>query len=77
MASLTRTARGHLTDASKAHTDLNTFGSIITILEGGHLYSGTSHTAADKIIKLCKREMQRLLIEFDEAEDRLAEMFKA
>jgi hypothetical protein len=57
--------------AVHAHTNLNTFGSVVTLLEGGHVYGGNSRTdrVVSKIIKLCQEEQQRLLREFDAACD--------
>lgn len=51
----------HVRDAMHAHTDLNTFGVIVAILEGGCLYRHDSQPAAMRIIKICHKEMQRLL----------------
>lgn len=51
--------------AANAHTDLNTFGTIITILEGGHLYCNESLSTADRIIKMCKAQQQYLLRLYD------------
>jgi hypothetical protein len=52
--------------AAKAHTDLNTFGAIISILEGGHLYGIGSDKTVQQIIRLCKRECQRCLRVYDQ-----------
>lgn len=54
-------------DAATAHTDLNTFGTVISILEGGHLYRPRSGKLADRLIRLCRDEMQRCLEEYEEA----------
>lgn len=53
-------------DATDAHTNLNTYASIVTILEGGHLYGGHS-TTAEKIIRLCKAEQGKQLRAYDRA----------
>lgn len=42
--------------ASAAHSDLNTFAIIVSILEGGHIYLNESQDVADKIIKLCNNQ---------------------
>lgn len=56
--------------ATHAHTNLNTFHSIVVILEGGTLYgdeSKSGNKTANKIIELCKAEQQRQLKIYDEA----------
>lgn len=53
--------------AVEAHTNLNIFGAIIAILEGGSIYGGTAQAAADAIIQRCQREQQRQLAEYDRA----------
>ena len=53
--------------AAKAHSDLNTFASVVTILEGGHIYMPQSHTAVARIIKICKAEQQKRLRDYDRA----------
>lgn len=50
--------------AAEAHTNLNTFGTIQTIVEGGHLYRVGS-TAANRINKICEDEMQKQLRLYD------------
>ncbi|NTF67728.1 hypothetical protein [Rhizobium rhizogenes] len=51
--------------AANAHTDLNTFGTIVTILEGGHLYCNESQSTAARIIKMCQAQQQYLLRLYD------------
>ncbi|ODP33097.1 hypothetical protein A9762_20865 [Pandoraea sp. ISTKB] len=51
----------HVREAMHAHTDLNTFGVIVAILEGGCLYRNDSQPVALKMIQMCNKEMQRLL----------------
>ncbi len=51
--------------AAEAHTDLNTFGSIISLLEGGHIYCQSSQKPAQRIIDLCRAQQQKLLRDFD------------
>ncbi len=51
--------------AAKAHTDLNVFASVVSILEGGHVYTATGRAEADAIIRRCKAVQQRLLREYD------------
>jgi hypothetical protein len=58
--------RKQMVSAAEAHSNLNTFGAIIALLEGGLLYGGGSQqSTAEQIIKLCKREQQRQLSKFD------------
>ena len=52
--------------AAQALSDLNTFAIVATILEGGHIHS-PSHAAAQKIIRICLREQQKRLGEYDSA----------
>ena len=53
--------------AAHAFADLNTFASVVTILEGGHLYTPGSHDAAEAIIKICHGEQQKHLRKYDSA----------
>lgn len=58
-------------EAARAHSNLNTFGAIIAILEGGCVYGGGTEAAtAQKIIALCRAEQQRQLSRFDKASQR-------
>jgi hypothetical protein len=59
--------KSELDKVAHHHTDLNVFGTIITILEGGHLYDSDSQTAASRIIAVCRREMERHLTRYDAA----------
>jgi hypothetical protein len=54
-----------------AHTHLNIFATIVTILEGGVIYgSGSADKAKIKIIAICKAEQQRQLTLMDKATGR-------
>lgn len=55
--------------AAEAHTNLTTFGSIISVLEGGSIYGGSPRTdrAVSRIIRTCKDEQKRLINEYDDA----------
>jgi hypothetical protein len=62
--------RQRCVNAAHAHTNLNVFASIISLLEGGHVYgpgAGSAQRTADKIIALCKAETARQLAIYDEA----------
>lgn len=49
-----------------ARSDLNTFGIVESILENGHLHSA-SYSGAERIIKICRAEIQKRLREYDRA----------
>lgn len=53
----------HIREAARAHTNLNTFGSVVSILEGGQVYG--PNATASRIIAMCKKEMQRQLKIYD------------
>lgn len=52
---------------AQAHTDLNVFGAIVELLEGG-LVSADVQPDDFRIIDLAKRAQQRCLRRYDEAE---------
>lgn len=58
-------------EALHAHTNLNLFGAIVTLLEGGHLYGG-NNAAAKRIRAICLKEQQRQLRILDKATARAA-----
>lgn len=57
-----------LNELVELHTNINTFGSIVAILEGGTIYGGDRKTdkVAQKIIALCKQENIRLVTRYDD-----------
>jgi hypothetical protein len=57
--------RSHIIAAAYAHTELNIFVALVSILEGGALYTPKAQKAANKIIGICKIEEQRQLRIFD------------
>lgn len=57
----------HIRAAAEAHTNLNVFASIVSILEGGHLYGATSDRTAQRIIEICQAEERRCLARYDRA----------
>lgn len=57
--------RGDAKAAAKALSDLNTFAIVATILERGHLL--VPSRGAERIIKICEVEQQKLLRAYDRA----------
>lgn len=51
--------------AAKHHTDLNIFAVIVSILEGGHIYTSSGMSMAARIIRLCQEEEHRQLQAYD------------
>lgn len=50
----------------RLHTNLNTFGAVVALLEGGTVYGTVgSERCAKKVIDLCKQEMNRLIVRYD------------
>ena len=54
-------------DAAHHHSDLNIFGAIVALLEGGTLYSQSGHDAAHRVIRICKEECGKQLRLYDTA----------
>lgn len=57
----------YIKQAAEAHTNLNVFASVVSLLEGGHLYGATSDRTAQRIIEICKAEQDRCLARYDSA----------
>lgn len=57
----------YIKEAAQAHTNLNVFASVVSILEGGHLYGCYSDRAAQRIIDICKAEQDKCLARYDHA----------
>lgn len=57
--------------AAEAHTNLTMFASVVSLLDGGHIY-GPPPASVQTIIRLCHREQQRYLRAYDEAIAKLA-----
>ncbi len=57
--------RKYISNVAQAHTDLSIFSSVISLLEGGAIYTKTGHTTAARIIKICSAEAQRQLKSYD------------
>jgi hypothetical protein len=53
--------------AAQCHTDLNIFAAIVSILEGGVIYTPYARRTSAKIISICQKEQQRLLQNYDAA----------
>lgn len=53
--------------AVSAHTTLQTFATVVAILENGSLYDPASYGAAERIISIAKAEQQKLLRRYDKA----------
>lgn len=68
--------RNHTKDAACHHSTLNTFGAVVAILEGGLLYDSNADVTAERIIKLCRAEMQRQLRLYDAAISKAAAAHK-
>ena len=51
--------------AAEHHSDLNIFGAVVAIMEGGCLYTRSGQRMAERIIKLCVQEEQRQLKAYD------------
>jgi hypothetical protein len=68
MSHETKTRIDFATDASHAHSNLNVFHIVKTILESGAIYeSRTAESTADKIVELCEKEMKRQVANHDRA----------
>lgn len=60
-----KTREQHIKDAAEAHTNLNTFAVVVSVLEGGNICGYSA--AAERIIKICLREQQLYLEKYDRA----------
>lgn len=61
-------------EGAAAMANLNTFGAVVSLLEGGHLYGPSAHFqhAADTIIRIAKRQMSKELKRYDAAMNAVA-----
>ncbi len=66
---MSKEVKAKIREAARAHSDLNIFASVVTILEGGHIYTPKSFSAVERIIKICRAEQQKRLREYDRAVD--------
>lgn len=57
----------HVKEAAQAHTNLNVFASVVSLLEGGHLYGAHHDRTAQRIIEICKAEQAKCLARYDRA----------
>ena len=58
------TARQHAEAASVAHCDLNIFGGVMALLEGGTM-SADTYSEVERIIVICRSGSQKALRRFD------------
>ena len=63
--------RAFIEEAAQALSDLNTFAIVISTMENGHLHS-PSYRAAERIITICKAEMDKRLRDYDRARAKAA-----
>lgn len=54
------------TEAARAHTDLNIFAAVVSLLEGGHVSSDVQPFDF-RIIRLAQQAQQRCLKRYDDA----------
>jgi hypothetical protein len=52
-------------EASKAFSNMSTWGTIVAIMEGGSLYESGINRAKQRVIKLAQHEMQKELAIYD------------
>lgn len=65
MTAVKLTSAQHLERAAWAHTNLNMFDAVISLLEGGHLYGTGSQESVDRIISICRMETAKQLRLYD------------
>jgi len=54
--------------AAEAHTNLNIFAAVVSLMDGGHVYGPSADSAAQtarKIVQLCKAEQRKQLLIYD------------
>lgn len=65
---MTRSLEREIQTAARAHTNLNVFASVVSILEGGSVYAEPgANEAAAQIMRICKRYQARALTQYDAA----------
>lgn len=63
-------AKDWVVEAAQAHSNLNLYASIVSLLDGGHLYGANDETgcaAQLRIIRTCQSEQARWLRRYDRA----------
>lgn len=60
----------HVVAAANAHTNLNTWGAVVAILEGGLFYDVGDDPAIIEVINLANRQQQRWLKVYDTAKQK-------
>jgi hypothetical protein len=63
----TKTAKQYAAEAAKAYANLNTWGTVVALLESGALNGGQTHAAQQRVIKIAQVEMQKHLVQYDRA----------
>lgn len=58
-------------EAANAHANLNTWGCVVALLEGGTLSGANTYKAQQRVIKIAHAEMKKHLREHDAAIARL------
>lgn len=56
--------------ACNAHSNLNMWGAVIALLEGGLFYEARTHKPIGRVIAIAKAEMQKELTHLDAATGR-------
>lgn len=60
-------AKDYAEDAARAHSNLNAWGAVVALLEGGTLIGRDTHRAQQRVIKIAQAEMQKHLAKYDRA----------
>lgn len=61
-----KTLKEALKQMTDAHTNLNTYGAVVALLEGGTVYGGRN-SGSDRIIRIAQAEMQKEFRLYDAA----------
>jgi hypothetical protein len=62
-----KTAKQYAAEAARAMANLNTWGAVVALLEGGTLSGGETYAAQQRVIKIAQAEMQKHLVQYDRA----------
>lgn len=58
--------------ATRAHTNLNAFASLVALIEGGVFYGSETHAATRRITAICLKQQAKYLREYDRAVARIS-----